>query len=165
MKDTRIATFDVMIARRRRLDGRLNAMLAGQRAEHAELDAQTRQRRAALDEQHAKLEQQQERLKEMVSGAVPVVPRDYSVGMQYRDVLDERRRALESEWRQAHAALDAKGAEIARTISEIRVNQTRIDLYEERIAAMRRDAERCADEMQDEEAQESRRVRAAGGAR
>lgn len=162
MKDARTVALQVVLARRRRLDERLNARLASERAELGELEQAQQQALDTLDEGRAKLHEQAERLKAMACGAERVAPRDYQSHVQWREVLDDRCRGFEGAWRNACAVTEQKSAQIADTMAEIRVNQTRVDVYKERIESIRKEAERAAEEAQDEEAQESRRVQAGG---
>ncbi|MGN6667155.1 MAG: hypothetical protein ACTHKH_09355 [Trinickia sp.] len=136
----------------------MNVRLAGQRAEHADLRMAEQRERDEFEAGQGKLSAQAQRLKLMAEGAERVAPRDYQEIVRWHDVLKERCREYEAQWLRARSAVERKTSEIAATTSEIRINRTRIDAFEERIEAMQREAARTADEIQDEEAQENRRV-------
>lgn len=162
MKDRRIVALRVVLGRRRRLDKALNDALARQRAEEAELRAEEQRQRDVFDAQRAKLDEQAQRLKSMASSGARIAPRDYQDGVQWRDVLAARSKACEADWQRARATLEQKAAEIARTIGDIRINRTRIEAYDERIDTLQREAERHAESVLEEEAEESRRLRQVG---
>jgi len=158
MKDRHIGTLEVVLGRRRRLDTRLNATLAIQRGEEADLKSAEQQRLALFEAGRERLDAQQALLVEMRSGGARLAPRAYDTHIRWRAELEQRSRALDGEWRSARAALDNKSSEVALTAREIRTNQTRIEQYEARVVALRRAADQLEQERQDEEAEESRRV-------
>jgi hypothetical protein len=162
MKDRRIVALRVVLQRRRRLDKVLGEALARQRAEQTELREEEQRERERFDAERARLDAQAGRLKSMVSSGTRIAPRDYQDGVHWREVLDARCRGCEAEWHRACAALEQKEAEIVRTIGDIRINQTRIDAYGERIDALCREAERVVESALEEESEESRRVRQVG---
>ncbi|PLZ00297.1 type III secretion system protein [Burkholderia sp. WAC0059] len=162
MKDRSLEAFGVVLARRRRLDRKLNESLSALNAEEAGLEEQETARRAELAAQTAKLEAQDARIAAMRTGDVPFSVREFNECRRYRDVLGERCGAFEAQWRQARDALAAKQDEVAKMRKAILANQSRIEVYDGRVVMLRRLAEQRADEAQDEEAGESRRR---GGAR
>ncbi|WP_206956683.1 hypothetical protein [Trinickia acidisoli] len=160
MKDRRVAALHVMLERRRRLDEALRETLAGQRAAHATLAQQEAQAKAAVNAEAAQLAEYDRRLTQMLSSRVPLsIPLLTHCG-EYRGVVAERHVAAQGEWTKAQKATQKKESEMIETRRQILRNEGQIDVYERRIAELKRVAEQAVEDAQDEEVEESMAARA-----
>lgn len=165
MKDRRLATFEVMLGRRRRLDESLRGELAVQRAAHAALCEQETQAKEALDAEAAQLAEYDRRLTAMLSSNAPLSIPMFTHCGEYRGVVAERHTAAQAQWTKARKATEKKEADMIETRRKILRNEGQIDVYERRIAQLKRTAEQAAEDAQDEEVEESMAARALRGRR
>lgn len=156
MKNRHMEAFRLMLMRRRRLDKKFNDILAAHRREHLALHQQARQMEAEVSEQTVQLEHQDGRIVAMTSGAAPFSAREFNDCRLYREVIVERRSVLETEWQRACTMVAQNEQLIAETLARILANQSRIEVYEARVAELQQLAERSADDEQDEEAEQNR---------
>ncbi|MGN6315736.1 type III secretion protein HrpB7 [Trinickia sp.] len=165
MKDRRVATFEVMLGRRRRLDEALRGELAAQREAHAALHEQEAQAKRTLDDEAAQLAEYDRRMTAMLSSHAPLnIPLFTHCG-EYRGVVAERHAAARTEWTKARKATEKKESEMIETRRKILRNEGQIEVYERRIAQLMRAAEQAVEDAQDEEVEESMAARALRGRR
>lgn len=165
MKDRRIATFEVMLGRRRRLDEVLRGELAAQREAHAALREQERQAKGALDAEAAQLAEYDRRMTAMLSSHAPLSIPLFTHCAEYRGVVAERHAAAGTEWTKARKATEKKETDMIETRRKILRNEGQIEVYERRIAQLKRAAEQTIEDAQDEEVEESMAARALRGRR
>lgn len=160
MNDRRIATLRVMLERRRRLDETLRETLGAQRTAHAALVEKEQSAQAAVDAEAAQLADYDRRLTQMLSskGAFDI-PLFTQCG-EYRGVVAERHAAAQAESSKARKATKSKEAEMTETRRQILRNEGQIEVYERRLAELRRAADQAIEDAQDEEIEESMAARA-----
>jgi type III secretion system HrpB7-like protein len=160
MTDRRIATLRVMLERRRRLDDTLRETLAAQRTAHAALVEQELRAQAAVDAEAAQLAEYDRRLTQMLSSPAPLdIPLFTQCG-EYRGVVKERHAAAQNELSKANKATKSKEADMTETRRQILRNEGQIEIYERRLAELRRAAAQAVEDAQDEEIEESMAARA-----
>ncbi|MEA3120237.1 MAG: hypothetical protein QOI13_3507 [Paraburkholderia sp.] len=161
MKDHRVHALERVLSRRRQFERKLNALLAGQRAESNALSEALNERRGAADTQAGELARQDDKIDAMLGGTTFRAD-ELLMLREFRSIAAERHAALEAEATQAAAALEAKAAEIEGTRTNIVRNRARVDIYDKRRLALLKAIETAIEDAQDEEASESRRPRARG---
>jgi len=160
MTDRRIATLCVMLERRRRLDDTLRETLAAQRTAHAALVEQELRAQAAVNAEAAQLAEYDRRLTQMLSSPAPLdIPLFTQCG-EYRGVVKERHAAAQNELSKASKATKSKEADMTETRRKILCNEGQIEVYERRLAELRRAAAQAVEDAQDEEIEESMAARA-----
>jgi type III secretion system HrpB7-like protein len=159
MKDRRVLALERVLSRRRQFERKLNALLAGQRAESNELSEALGERRSAADTQAGELARQDDKIDTMLGGT-KFRADELLMLRDFRSIAAERHAMLEAEVTQAAAALAAKAEEIDGTRRNIVRNRARVDIYDKRRHALVKAIETATEDAQDEEASESRRPRA-----
>jgi len=148
-------TFDVMLARRRRIDRALREKLTQQGREQVELKQQLTDKQLAIDEVTEQLNANQARIEAMLSGSGTLCIADLIGYRQYREVIVERRRPLEADLANLHHAIQNHEQQMIQTRAEIMKNDGKIAICEKRLAALRTMVARATENLQDEEAQEN----------
>jgi type III secretion system HrpB7-like protein len=156
VKDRRVAAFERVLSRRRRLDSKLNATLALLRGESQALGCELDERRAAVDAQALELAHQDAKIDAMLGGA-SFRADEYLKLSEFRAHSAERQAMLESQVALAKQALSEKEAQIAATRTDILRNRARLDIYEKRREMLVKAIEVAFEDAQDEETSENRR--------
>lgn len=161
----RIAALTRTTERRERLEETLRAALAARREEAAQLAAQRDGKAAEVQQARETLAECHARIGEMMGGSAAFSLADLNAAMRYAEVVADRVRVLEADLAALIEACEAKQQEIATAVRAIANNRGRIELCNERIAALRRRDDEAASDAADEEAEEAALARLAAAAR
>lgn len=153
--DSSAAALKRTVERRTRLDETLRTQLAIEREAQARLEAERDAKRAALQEQRGLLQACHARIASMMCDGKAFSLADMNGSMRYAEVVAQRVGTCEGQLAMAEQALRAKEDEVAAAIRAIASNRGRIDVCNERIAAIERARVNAADDAADEEAEEA----------
>ncbi|GAB6851285.1 type III secretion protein [Paraburkholderia kururiensis] len=161
----RIAALTRTTERRERLEETLRAALAARREEAVQLAAQRDGKAAEVQQARETLAQCHASIGDMMGGSAAFSLADLNAAMRYAEVVADRVRVLEADLAALIAACEAKQQEIVTAVRAIANNRGRIELCNERIAALRRRDDEAASDAADEEAEEAALARLAAAAR
>lgn len=155
MKDRRVVSLERVLARRKKLDRKLNDAVLVLRGEQQALEQMHAQCREAVDQQSLVLVEQNRKIDEMMGQAFQ--PDAYLRQREHQVAMAQRHAMLENQANDAASQVAAKEQEVVQGRTRIVQNRARIDIYAKRRDKLSREIEIAIEDAQDEEASESRR--------
>jgi hypothetical protein len=155
MKDRRVVSLERVLARRKKLDRKLNDAVLVLRGEQQALEQMHAQCREAVDQQSLVLVEQNRKIDEMMGQAFQ--PDAYLRQREHQIAMAQRHAMLENQANDAASQVAAKEQEVVQGRTRIVQNRARIDIYAKRRDKLSREIEIAIEDAQDEEASESRR--------
>jgi type III secretion system HrpB7-like protein len=154
-RDRRVIALDRSCTRRRRLDETLRANLTAQRHAHGALEAARHAKAAQVEHEADIVSFYQHRIDAMMTGTEAFALDDLNGCRRYLQIVAERLSVLENELAHAEAAVQNSTAMMEKIQRDIALNQGRIDLCGEQIQQIRRKYDEAAENVSDEEAEET----------
>ncbi|WP_433696292.1 type III secretion protein [Paraburkholderia phenoliruptrix] len=151
----RVSALQLTLARRERLERRLQAGLIAAREAHAGALAERDAQLARTEAEREQLRGFHARIARMMTGGNTFQLADLNATMRYSDVVAVRVQQREAELAALETVLRGKADELAAATRALALNRSRLDLCRERIARLRVSLERHAADAADEEAEEA----------
>ncbi|MEX3762199.1 type III secretion protein [Paraburkholderia phenoliruptrix] len=151
----RVSALQLTLARRERLERRLQAGLIAAREAHAGALAERDAQLARTEAERQQLRGFHARIARMMTGGNTFQLADLNATMRYADVVAVRVQQMEAELAALETVLRGKADQLAAATRALALNRSRLDLCSERIAGLRVSLERHAADAGDEEAEEA----------